>query len=156
MDTVQIMAGVAIVAGLAVLLLFILVGLHTRKTSYSLNILQSQLASNQLYIEQLQHKMDELEVDCQRDIASAKKIALENEQVTKQLEHRIKVLQGQLKQTETLIGHIQQQQPEDKLYSRASKLVALGADIAEVMRECDIPQAEAEMLISIHRNRLKN
>ena len=33
------------------------------------------------------------------------------------------------------------------------KMVELGADIEEVVRECDIPLAEAEMLISVHRNK---
>ena len=51
------------------------------------------------------------------------------------------------------IEQLLNQQPEDKLYTRAQKLVELGADIAEIMRECDIPRAEAEMLLSVHRQK---
>lgn len=42
-------------------------------------------------------------------------------------------------------------EPADKLYSRALKLVSKGADVQELMEECELPLAEAEMLIAIHR-----
>ena len=77
----------------------------------------------------------------------------ENEQVSKQLEHRIKVTQEQLTSQIQSLEQQLHQQPEDKLYTRAQKLVELGADIAEIMRECDIPRAEAEMLLAVHRQK---
>lgn len=40
--------------------------------------------------------------------------------------------------------------PEAKIYSRAVKMVELGADTEEIMRECELPRAEAELLISLH------
>ncbi|MFC0118912.1 DUF2802 domain-containing protein [Pseudoalteromonas xiamenensis] len=40
--------------------------------------------------------------------------------------------------------------PEAKIYSRAVKMIELGADLDEVMRECEIPQAEAELLMTLH------
>ncbi|RRS08983.1 DUF2802 domain-containing protein [Pseudoalteromonas sp. J010] len=40
--------------------------------------------------------------------------------------------------------------PDAKIYSRAVKMVELGADIEEVMRECELPRAEAELLMSLH------
>lgn len=76
---------------------------------------------------------------------------VENEQVSKQLEHRIKAIQEQLNTKLQTIEQVLHQQPEDKLYSRAQKLVELGADIEEIMRECDIPRPEAEMLLAVHR-----
>ena len=78
---------------------------------------------------------------------------VENEQVTKQLEHRIKNLQEESGVHKQSLEQLHNQQPQDKLYSRAFKMVELGADIEEVVRECDIPLAEAEMLISVHRNK---
>lgn len=39
--------------------------------------------------------------------------------------------------------------PENKLYSRAKKMIELGADINEVIRECEIPLAEAELLFRV-------
>jgi hypothetical protein len=77
----------------------------------------------------------------------------ENEQVSKQLEHRIKALQQENISQKEILVQLQNQQPQDKLYSRAFKLVELGADIEEIVRECDIPLAEAEMLMSVHKNK---
>lgn len=77
----------------------------------------------------------------------------ENEEVTRQLEHRIKALKESLAQHKEALELLQNQQPEDKLYSRALKLVQLGADVEEIIRECDIPRAEAEMLIAVHNKK---
>lgn len=41
--------------------------------------------------------------------------------------------------------------PSSRLYSKAAKLVAAGATIEEVMEECDLPRAEAELLMNLHR-----
>lgn len=43
--------------------------------------------------------------------------------------------------------------PDAKIYSRAVKMIALGADLEEVMRECELPKAEAELLFSLHKTK---
>ena len=43
--------------------------------------------------------------------------------------------------------------PEAKIYSRAVKMVGLGADLEEVIRECELPRAEAELLFSLHKQK---
>jgi uncharacterized protein YoxC len=40
--------------------------------------------------------------------------------------------------------------PDTKLYTRAVKMVALGAGLEELMNECELPKAEAELLLSLH------
>ena len=79
---------------------------------------------------------------------------LESDQVTRQLEHRIKNLKIELEQLRQDITILNEQQPEDKLYSRALKLVKLGASVDEIMSECEIPKAEAEMLVSVHKSNI--
>ncbi|MBL1378361.1 DUF2802 domain-containing protein [Zobellella iuensis] len=56
------------------------------------------------------------------------------------------------------LGLLQEQQqelalkdPQSKLYSRATRMVQLGADVEEIMAECEMPRAEAELLLSLHR-----
>lgn len=44
-------------------------------------------------------------------------------------------------------------EPEAKIYSRAMKMVQLGADLDEIMRECELPKAEAELLFTLHQQR---
>ena len=38
---------------------------------------------------------------------------------------------------------------EDKLYLRAKKLLALGADVEEIMAECQLSHTEVELLVSM-------
>lgn len=40
--------------------------------------------------------------------------------------------------------------PDSKLYSRAMKMVQLGASLDEIIRECELPRAEAELLFNLH------
>ncbi len=115
----------------------------------------TQLQSSQLLIDELQLRLSVQNENTDQEISQIKNTSLENEQVSKQLEHRIKVLQQQQQDLQDFVSSLQSQQPEDKLYSRASKLVELGADIEEIMRECDIPLAEAEMLLSIHSKKVR-
>jgi septal ring factor EnvC (AmiA/AmiB activator) len=41
--------------------------------------------------------------------------------------------------------------PDAKIYSRAVKMIELGADLEEIMKECELPRAEAELLMSLHQ-----
>lgn len=43
--------------------------------------------------------------------------------------------------------------PESKIYSRAMKMVELGADLEEIIRECELPRAEAELLYHLHQQK---
>lgn len=43
-------------------------------------------------------------------------------------------------------------EPDSKLYSRAVKMVELGAKVDEIVRECELPLAEAELLVSLHKS----
>jgi hypothetical protein len=49
------------------------------------------------------------------------------------------------------ITELEQEDTDSRLYSRASKLVKLGADINEVISECELPQAEAELMYSLQQ-----
>lgn len=51
-------------------------------------------------------------------------------------------------------NEMEMQDPDGRLYSRASKMVELGADLRELMEECDLPKAEAELLLSIRKQRM--
>ncbi|WP_075610558.1 DUF2802 domain-containing protein [Alteromonas pelagimontana] len=65
-------------------------------------------------------------------------------------------LQEQLVQLENQLREVKQQDPSMRLYSRATELVKQGASIAEIMQACDLPRAEAELLISMHRKNDRN
>ncbi len=76
-------------------------------------------------------------------------IALENQQLS---------LAGQLQEVSANQTQLAEQQqkidmfdPDSKLYNRAMKMVQLGAPLEEVMRECELPRAEAELLYNLHK-----
>ncbi|MCM2678994.1 DUF2802 domain-containing protein [Echinimonas agarilytica] len=41
-------------------------------------------------------------------------------------------------------------EPQRRIYSRAVRMVELGADIDEIMQECELPRAEAELIVNLH------
>ncbi|TWX72583.1 DUF2802 domain-containing protein [Colwellia sp. C1TZA3] len=137
------------------MVILVAIFLLARKNRFAQQIdeLQHQVNSQEIQLIDLQNLLArhqaQLEIN-QQDCTESQR---ENEQVSKQLEHRIKMIQEQFNSQFQSIEKLLHQQPEDKLYTRAQKLVELGAGLAEIMRECDIPRAEAEMLLSIHQKK---
>lgn len=66
---------------------------------------------------------------------------------------RLQSAEGAMQQIHDRQQELTLQDPERRLYSRAAKMVELGADLDEVMSECELPQAEAELLISLRKGR---
>lgn len=73
---------------------------------------------------------------------------------------RVLVMQEQQQRLQQELAELQEQQqaialsdPESKIYSRAVKMVELGADLEEIIRECELPRAEAELLFNLHRQK---
>ena len=73
---------------------------------------------------------------------------------------RVLVLQEQQQRLQHEFAELQAQHqaialsdPESKIYSRAVKMVELGADLVEIIRECELPRAEAELLFNLHRQK---
>jgi septal ring factor EnvC (AmiA/AmiB activator) len=74
------------------------------------------------------------------------------------LDQRVLTLENQLQQLHSAFSELAEQQqalsltdPESKIYTRAMKMVQLGADLEEIMRECELPRAEAELLFNLHQ-----
>lgn len=53
---------------------------------------------------------------------------------------------------ENQLRELKFQDPSLKLYQRAADLVKQGATIEEIIETCDIPRAEAEMLVMVHKS----
>lgn len=144
---------ISLIAFAIVMLVAMLLLALKNRFSKQINKLEQALQNQEMQLIALQTALSQNQALLEASQQSYQASQLENEQVSKQLEHRIKVMQTQFNDKWQVIEQQLQQQPEDKLYSRAQKLVELGADIAEIMRECDIPRAEAEMLLAIHRQK---
>ncbi len=71
--------------------------------------------------------------------------------VVAQLQQQVVQLNEEQQQLQQRLQEVAEQDPGSKLYQRAAKLVASGASVEELMQECDLPQAEAELLTSLHK-----
>lgn len=58
--------------------------------------------------------------------------------------------QDELKKLQDKIQELESADPDARMYTKAAKLVSSGASIEEVMAECDLPRAEAELLMNLH------
>ena len=137
---------------MVMLVALLLLALKNRMSRQVIALTQ-KVQSQELMLIELQTLLAQIQIQLTQSQQQNHDSQLENEQVSKQLEHRIKVAQEQFTSQFESIDQLLRQQPEDKLYSRAQKLVELGADVEEIMRECDIPRPEAEMLLAVHRQK---
>ena len=64
---------------------------------------------------------------------------------------KIQKLQSSIKKTQENQQDMVAQAPENRLYTRGVKMVELGATIEELMDECELPRAEAELLLNLHK-----
>ncbi len=63
---------------------------------------------------------------------------------------RVIELEKKLRQYEARLDEAAQEEPLSRMYTRAMKMVSLGAGIDEIVAECELPRAEAELLIRLH------
>ena len=138
-----------------VLFFYLLILLNNKKNNVRFSALETQIESYEFIINEIKIALQQQQSEVKAKDKTLQDWQVEHQQISQQLEHRIKVLQEKLSKSNETIAQIQQQQPEDKLYSRAQKMVKLGADVDELVRECDLPYAEAEILIAMHKRNLK-
>lgn len=131
------------------LCLILMLFISIRSLKKQTRLTETNISSNELLVNQLQTLFIQIDKRLTESVDQNKVQYTELDQVSKQLEHRIKNLQEDILK----LQQVQSQQPEDKLYSRAFKMIELGADAEELIKECDIPRAEADILIAIHQKK---
>lgn len=145
---VPIIAVVALIISiLCLVIIFILLTRHKA----TMAVYASQLQAQELLVSNLQLANDDLNLAVKELSIEYNNTHTDNTLVSKQLEHRIKELQSQFIIQQDLISQLQTDQGDDKFYSRAIKLAKRGADIEEIVTECELPHAEVEMLISVYQ-----
>lgn len=128
---------------------------NKRKLNARLSALELQIESSSFLLNELNVSSEKHQATVADKEAELATWQLEHQQVSQQLEHRIKVLQENLHSVSEQLEQLQSQQPEDKLYRRAKKMIALGAGVDEVAQECGLPIAEAEILATMHGKKIQ-
>ena len=65
---------------------------------------------------------------------------------------RVKELVQQVDKLQSAQQTLVEQEPQSRFYSKGTKLISQGASLEDVMRECDMPAAEAELLFKLHNH----
>jgi len=144
---------IAVVALVLSVLCLVVVFISSIRHKAQISMLVSQYQAQELIINNLQRVNEQLQLDVEKLLKQDEQITIENRQVSKQLEHRIKTVQMQINNQQEVISQLQTDQGDDKFYTRAIKLAKKGADIEEIVTECELPYAEVEMLISVYQKK---
>lgn len=86
-----------------------------------------------------------------KDLQKANKQILELRSIAVGLGQSFSEQQDVMKLFAERISELEQEDRDGRLYSRASKMVKLGADIDELIEECELPKAEAELMLSLQK-----
>lgn len=147
---VPIIAVVAVVVSILCLVIVVILSIRHKA---QIKMLASQCQSQELILNNLQKLNEKLHANINELHERFDQITTENIQVSKQLEHRIKTLQSLIDNQQEGIVQLQTDQGHNKFYTRAIKLAKKGADIDEIVTECELPHAEVEMLISVYQKK---
>lgn len=146
---------IAVLALFLVLFISSILFLYISKLKNKIKILNIEVQSISLQVNELTASNDKIQQAYKVMADNNDQLTAENRQVSKQLEHRIKLLQQQAIEQQQLFTQWQESQGQDKFYSRAFKLAEKGADIDEIISECELPRAEVEMLLSVYQQRAR-
>ena len=137
---------IGVIPAVAILLVVFVIWQHQRQRQSFMQLLRehqqtlSAMKAVQIELDELRggligvgQRVLQLETSWQRSQQDLQMVANEIEQIS---EHQQKM---------------QLFDPESKLYNRAMKMVQLGAGLEEIMLECELPRAEAELLLNLHR-----
>jgi predicted nucleic acid-binding Zn-ribbon protein len=65
---------------------------------------------------------------------------------------RVKELVQQVNNLQSSQQSLVEQDSQSRFYSKGAKLISQGASLEDVMRECDMPAAEAELLFNLQNS----
>ncbi len=129
-------APILVISSVALLLFLILLLLILRSRSLMLQHLDQQRAQIRHSDKEL-HKANKQLLEVRSVVVGLGQTVNEQNDLIKLLAERISVLENA--------------DTDGRLYSRASKMVQLGADINELIEECELPKAEAELMLSLQK-----
>ncbi|WP_447471220.1 DUF2802 domain-containing protein [Vibrio harveyi] len=102
----------------------------------------------------LQKQMDQQRAQArhaEKEVQKLNKQLLEVRSVVVGLGQKVTEQQDVIQHLNERIRELEHADTDGRLYSRASKMVQLGADINELIEECELPKAEAELMLSLQK-----
>ncbi|TKF32385.1 DUF2802 domain-containing protein [Vibrio kanaloae] len=124
---------VALLSGVGVFTLFVVLLISKVKRA-----IQKQLEQSRLQV----RKLD-------KELQKSSKQLLEVRSVVVGLGQKVTEQQDLIKHLNERIVELEHADNDGRLYTRATKMVQLGAGINELIEECELPKAEAELMMSL-------
>ena len=124
---------VDLIAGVGVFTLFIVILISKVKRA-----IQKQLDQSSLQVRNLD-----------KELQKSSKQLIEVRSVAIGLGQKVTEQQDLIKHMNERIVELERVDTDGRLYTRATKMVQLGAGINELIEECELPKAEAELMMSL-------
>lgn len=132
----SMLASMPVIAGVVALVILLLVLALVRLKSGQTKVADQLRQQNRLLDKELQKSNKQL---------------LEVRSVVVGLGQRMSEQHDIIQHLNERITELEQEDSDGRLYSRASKMVQLGADLNELIEECELPKAEAELMMSLQK-----
>ncbi len=135
-----------VIPAVAILLVVFVLWQHQRQRQSFLQVLQA----HQQLLTALNNSQSELE-ELRSGLIGVGQRVLQLETAWQRSQQDLQMVANEIEQISEHQQKMQLFDPESKLYNRAMKMVQLGAGLDEIMQECELPRAEAELLLNLHR-----
>lgn len=136
----------------------ILFWLNSRRVERGRQLLEQQNQELKLDLEQFKQETMSASVHQQQSLVNLKK---QQQEVLQHLEQAIGSIStivtqtsefaSDLELTKDQVNLLRAESSEQRLYGRAKKMIEMGAEVDELISECEIPRAEAELLLSLYK-----
>lgn len=144
---------------IALLMIFcILFWFNSRRVERGRQELEQQHQTLKLELEQFKQESMSASVHSQQSLVNLKKQQQEVLQHLEQAIGSISTIANQtsefaqeLELTKDQVNLLRSESSEQRLYGRAKKMIEMGAELDELITECDVPRAEAELLLSLYK-----
>ena len=137
---------IGVIPAVAILLVVFVVWQHQRQRVTFLQVLREHQQMQKVH-QAMQIELEEL----RGGIIGVGQRVLQLETAWQRSQQDLQMVANEIEQISEHQQKMQLFDPESKLYSRAMKMVQLGAGLEEIMLECELPRAEAELLLNLHR-----
>lgn len=125
-----------VLGGVVAMLLIVIVGLKRQLANQASTLSSIKLANRDL-TRTVSDIANQIEEERAKSLVMAKQFT---------------AYQSELDQLENKQRELEQQDPSTRLYQKAVQLAKDGASVDELVQACDLPQAEALLLVNLHQS----
>jgi len=112
-------------------------------------VLVFSLFKNRSQLQQVADKQRQVVRSMEKEVTKANNQLLEVRSVVVGLGQKVAEQQDVIQHLTERVNELEHADADSRMYSRASKMVQLGAGLEELIEECELPKAEAELMMTL-------